>query len=195
MKLISFNVRGLGSMLKRKEVGKLVREEQPDFLFLQETKLEKVDDDLGRTVWNSGEVGWVMKESIGASGGLMCFWNFWNKKSFAKTGDFSGDGYLRITGEWGIHKVKCNLVNVYGPNDRQRRLKLWDELKNMITEEGGRWLIAGDFNAVRCLEERRGRIGERPDMKDFDVFIISVGLIDIKMANRCLHGTNWMVQP
>ncbi|GLT37184.1 hypothetical protein SLA2020_115170 [Shorea laevis] len=181
MKLISFNVRGLGSVLKRKEIGKLVREERPDFLFLQESKLERVDDELSRTVWNSRECGWVMKESIGASGGLLCFWN---KKNFAKTGDHTGDGYLRITGEWGIHKVKCNLVNVYGPNDRQKRLKLWDELRNMITEEGGRWLIAGDFNAVRCLKEKRGRTGESPDMKEFDAFILSTGLIDIKMVNR-----------
>ncbi|GKU96326.1 hypothetical protein SLEP1_g9574 [Rubroshorea leprosula] len=87
------------------------------------------------------------EESIGASGGLLCFWN---KKTFDKTGDHTGDGYLRISGELGIYKVKCNLVNVYGPNDRQKQLKLWDELRNMITKEGGPWLIAGDFNAVRC---------------------------------------------
>ncbi|GKV33388.1 hypothetical protein SLEP1_g41905 [Rubroshorea leprosula] len=172
---------GLGSALKRKEIGKLVREERPDFLFLQESKLERVDDDLSRTVWNSGDCGWVMKESIGASRGLLCFWN---KKNFDKTGDHTGDGYLRISGEWGFHKVKCNLVNVYGPNDRQKRLKLWDELRNMITEEGGRWLIVGDFNAVRCLKERRGRTGESPDMREFDTFILSAGLIDIKMVNR-----------
>ncbi|GKV41666.1 hypothetical protein SLEP1_g49166 [Rubroshorea leprosula] len=166
---------------ERREVGKLVRMEQPDFLWLQETKLEKVDDNLCRMMWDSREFGWVMKESIGASGGLLCFWN---KENFTKTGDSTGDGYLRISGEWGIHKMKYNLVNVYGPNDRQKRLKLWDELRIMITEEGGRWLIAGDFNAVRCLEERRGRTGESPDMKDFDVFIQSARLIDIKMANR-----------
>ncbi|GLU12861.1 hypothetical protein SLE2022_295190 [Rubroshorea leprosula] len=121
MKLVSFNVRGLGSVLKRKEIGKLVRMEHPDFLFLQETKLEKVDDNLCRMMWDSRDFGWEMKESIGASGGLLCFWN---KVIFTKTGDSTGDGYLRITGEWGIHKVKYNLVNVYGPNDRQKRLKL-----------------------------------------------------------------------
>ncbi|GKV13309.1 hypothetical protein SLEP1_g24337 [Rubroshorea leprosula] len=170
-----------GLMGRRKEVGKLVRVEQPDFLLLQETKLEKVEDNLCRMMWDSREFGWVMKESIGASGGLLCFWN---KANFIKTGNSTGDGYLRISGEWGIHKMKYNLVNVYGPNDRQKRLKIWDELRTMITEEGGRWLIAGDFNAVRCLEERRGRTGETPDMKDFDGFIQSAGLIDINMANR-----------
>ncbi|GKU89461.1 hypothetical protein SLEP1_g3594 [Rubroshorea leprosula] len=99
---------------------------------------------------------------------------------------FTDDGYLRITGEWGIHKVKCNLVNVYGPNDRQKRVKLWDELRNMITKERVRWLIVGEFSVVRCLEERRGRIRESPDMKDFDVFILSASLIDIKMVQQGL---------
>ncbi|GKV32368.1 hypothetical protein SLEP1_g40981 [Rubroshorea leprosula] len=155
---VTGEVGGLGSVLKRKEVGKLVRIEQPNFLFLQETKLETGDDDLCRMMWNSNEIDWVMKESIGASGGLL-----W---------------------EWGLDKVKCNLVNVYGPNDRQKRLKLWDELEHMIIEEGGRWLIAGDFNAVRCLEERRGRTGESTDMKKFDEFILVAGLVDIKMVNR-----------
>ncbi|GKU90242.1 hypothetical protein SLEP1_g4255 [Rubroshorea leprosula] len=166
-------------------------------------------------MWNSNEIDWVMKESVGASGGLLCIWN---KKKFAKTKIFTGDGYLRITEEWGLDKVKCNLVNVYGPNDRQKRLKLWDQLEHMIIEEGGRWLIAGDFNAIRCLEEKRGRIGESTNMKKFDEFILAAGLVDIKMVNRhftwyrpdgtamsrldrvlmnvemCSMGGNWMQQ-
>ncbi|GLT50538.1 hypothetical protein SLA2020_240190 [Shorea laevis] len=54
----------------------------------------------------------------------------------------------------------------------------------MIMDEGGRWLIAGDFNAVRCIEERRGRTGESPNMKDFNDFIEAVGLVDHKLANQ-----------
>ncbi|GKV02160.1 hypothetical protein SLEP1_g14627 [Rubroshorea leprosula] len=113
----------------------------------------------------------------------------WKRLGF-QTQENEGESSL---GEWGIHKVKCNLVNVYGPNDRQKRLKLWDELRNMITEEGGRWLIAGDFNAVRCLEEKRGRTGESPDMREFDAFILSTGLIDIK-NEMCRMGRDWVQQ-
>ncbi|GLT90583.1 hypothetical protein SLE2022_085080 [Rubroshorea leprosula] len=54
----------------------------------------------------------------------------------------------------------------------------------MIMEEGGRWLIVGDFNAVRSIKERRGRTGESPDMKEFNDFIEAVGLVDHKLANR-----------
>ncbi|GLT56373.1 hypothetical protein SLA2020_294170 [Shorea laevis] len=181
MKLISFNVRGLGSVLKRKEVGKLVRVERPDVLFLQETKLEMVEGNLCKMLWFSDEFDWVMKESVGASEGLLCIWN---RLAFVKQGEFSGDGFVGVSGEWGPQKLKCNLVNIYAPNDRQKKLKLWEELRHMIMEEEGRWLIAGDFNAVRCANERKGKTWETMEMRDFDDFIVSAGLVDLKLVNR-----------
>ncbi|GKV33280.1 hypothetical protein SLEP1_g41808 [Rubroshorea leprosula] len=57
-------------------------------------------------------------------------------------------------------------------------------MRTLILEKGGRWLIASDFNAVRCLEEKRGRIGENPEMSDFNAFIETTRLIDIRLANR-----------
>ncbi|GKU94200.1 hypothetical protein SLEP1_g7726 [Rubroshorea leprosula] len=54
----------------------------------------------------------------------------------------------------------------------------------MVTDKEGCWLIAGDFNAVRGPEERKGRTGESPDMKDFDEFIVTTDLVDVKLSNR-----------
>ncbi|GLT88941.1 hypothetical protein SLE2022_069480 [Rubroshorea leprosula] len=181
MKLISFNVRGLGGVLKRREVGRMVRAEHPDFLFLQETKLERVEGTLCKMLWFSDEFDWVMKESDGASGGLLCVWN---SLEFVKQGEFLGDGFLGITGEWGSKKMKCNFVNVYAPTDRHKKVKLWAELRQRIMDEEGIWMIIGDFNAVTCIEERRGRTGESPEMKEFDDFVVSTGLVDLKLANR-----------
>ncbi|GKV44390.1 hypothetical protein SLEP1_g51580 [Rubroshorea leprosula] len=141
---------GLGGSMKRKEVGKVVRKERLDFLFLQETKMQEVDGSVCRGLWYSDDCDWVMKESIGASGALMCVWN---NVSFVKLREFVGDGFLGIDGVWG-------------------------------PEKGGCWMIAGDFNAVRCPEERRGRTGECPEMEEFNVFIESSGLVDIRLANR-----------
>ncbi|GKV50668.1 hypothetical protein SLEP1_g57366 [Rubroshorea leprosula] len=126
----------------------------------------------------SAEIG---AGSIGASGGLLCVWD---RRNFSKLGQFTRDGYLGIKGLWGEKKELCYLVNVYAPNDRKKKAELWDELRQMIMEEGGRWLIAGDFNAVRSIEERRGKTGESPEMKEFNDFIEAVGLVDYKLANR-----------
>ncbi|GKV50980.1 hypothetical protein SLEP1_g57658 [Rubroshorea leprosula] len=173
--------RGLGGTLKKKEVRRLVQEEKPDFLFLQETKLEKVDEGICKQLWNSDEVDWVAKGSSGASGGLLCMWD---RRQFVKREDFSSDGFVGLAGEWGANKRQYLLINVYGPNDRQKKASLWEELRKMVTEKEGCWLIAGDFNAVRGLEERRGRSGESPDMKDFDEFIVTTDLVDVKLSNR-----------
>ncbi|GLT66340.1 hypothetical protein SLA2020_387080 [Shorea laevis] len=91
MIFLSFNVRGLGGVLKKKEVGRLIREHKPDFVFLQETKLEGVDRGLCRLLWGSDECDWVSKDSSGASGGLVCLWS---KLQLVKLGDFQGDGFF-----------------------------------------------------------------------------------------------------
>ncbi|GLT40901.1 hypothetical protein SLA2020_149990 [Shorea laevis] len=72
MKIISFNVRGLGSLIKRKEIFRLVRREKPDVLFLQETKLEEVEVSLCKMLWFSDDCDWVMQKSVGNSGGMLC---------------------------------------------------------------------------------------------------------------------------
>ncbi|GLT55434.1 hypothetical protein SLA2020_285550 [Shorea laevis] len=181
MKIVSFNVRGLGGALKKKEVGKLMRMERPDLLFLQETKLEIVDNGMCRCLWHSDGFEWAMKESVGAAGGLLCIWD--NLK-FVKDMEFTGEGYIGISGVWGPEKKRCHFVNVYAPNDRQKKLKVWEELSQMIVEKGGRWMLARDFNAVRCIEERKGRTGETPEMRDFDNFIESTGLVDVRLTNQ-----------
>ncbi|GKV46852.1 hypothetical protein SLEP1_g53813 [Rubroshorea leprosula] len=172
---------GLGGSLKKKEVRRLVTEEKPDFLFLQETKLEKVDVDIYSQLWSSDELGWVAKGSAGASGGLLCIWD---RRHFVKREEFIGDGFVGISGEWRANKQQYFLVNVYGPKDRQKKASLWKELRRMVTDKEGCWLIAGDFNAVREPGERRGRTGESPVMKDFDEFIVSTDLVDVKLTNR-----------
>ncbi|GKV32708.1 hypothetical protein SLEP1_g41295 [Rubroshorea leprosula] len=181
MKILSFNVRGLGGILKKKEVGKLVKAERPDFLFLQETKLEKADGNLCRMLWNSDGFDWVMKGSSGASGGMVCVWD---KLQFTKKEEFVGDGFLGVVGEWGVSKLQCYFVNVYASNDKRKKVEVWEELQKVIIEKGGRWLLAGDFNAVRYLEEKRGRTGENVEMRDFNAFIETTGLVDIRLANR-----------
>ncbi|GKV47369.1 hypothetical protein SLEP1_g54274 [Rubroshorea leprosula] len=175
------NFRSLGSGLKRREILKLVKKENPDFLFLQETKLEEVEESLCRALWNSDNFDWIMQKSMGNSGGLLCIWN---KSCFIKQGVIEGGGFIGVSGEWGKERKKCNVINVYAPCDRHRKVLLWEELAGRVLEEGGCWLLAGDFNAVRNVSERRGKRGETQDMQDFNHFVESTGLIDVGLRNR-----------
>jgi exonuclease III len=51
MKIISYNVRGLGGGEKRVEVRKLVLEKHPWVLCLQESKLSTVNDLVVKSFW------------------------------------------------------------------------------------------------------------------------------------------------
>lgn len=51
MRLLSWNVRGLGGLEKRKEVMELVKENMSFVLCLQETKMQLIDDFLRTSVW------------------------------------------------------------------------------------------------------------------------------------------------
>ncbi|GKV21745.1 hypothetical protein SLEP1_g31697 [Rubroshorea leprosula] len=165
----------------RREILKLVKKENPDFLCLQETKLEVVEESLCRALWYSENFDWVMQKSMGNSGGLLCIWN---KSCFIKKCVIEGSGFIGVSGEWGKERKKCNLINVYAPCDRQGKVLLWEELAGRVLEEGGCWLFAGDFNAVRNVSERKGRMRETQDMQDFNHFVESTGLIDVGLRNR-----------
>ncbi|GKU97059.1 hypothetical protein SLEP1_g10243 [Rubroshorea leprosula] len=146
-----------------------------------ETKLERMDVGICNHLCNFDEFDWVVKGSSRASGGLLCIWD---RRHFVKREEFTGDGYVGISGEWGVNKQQCCLINVYGPNDKQKRAKLWEELRKMVIDKEGRWLIVGDFKAVRGPEERRGKTRVSSDMRDFEEFIVTTGLVDVKLTNR-----------
>lgn len=75
MKIISWNVRGLGGFEKRREVKQLVREKNPFILCLQESKLSVVNDLVCKALWDDTSVDFSFKPSIGASRGLITLWN------------------------------------------------------------------------------------------------------------------------
>ena len=71
MLILSWNVRGLGSGVKRRMVKGVVLRLKPEVLFIQESKLKVFDSRVIQVVggqWLSRGVG---VEAVGASGGLL----------------------------------------------------------------------------------------------------------------------------
>jgi hypothetical protein len=74
MIVLSFNVRGLGGVVKHKRIRELVREQHVDFLAIQETKLEVTTDKLCYYLWGDQDCDWAFLPSIGNSGGILSIW-------------------------------------------------------------------------------------------------------------------------
>ncbi|GKV23593.1 hypothetical protein SLEP1_g33302 [Rubroshorea leprosula] len=58
------------------------------------------------------------------------------------------------------------------------------EKKCLVSSRNGNWCLAGDFNAVRSIEERAGCRGMSAEMREFDEFIHSADLIDLPLVGR-----------
>ncbi|KAF1881840.1 hypothetical protein Lal_00042553 [Lupinus albus] len=69
--MATVNVRGLGGGTKKCVVRTMVRNENLDFLCIQETKLELVDYQLCFSLWVGSDFDWIFQPSIGKSGGLL----------------------------------------------------------------------------------------------------------------------------
>ncbi|KAK2372032.1 DNA-(apurinic or apyrimidinic site) endonuclease [Trifolium repens] len=79
MKLISYNIRGLGGKAKKSDIRKIILQNSPDLVCIQETKAEKLDRRTCTSLWGSYEFDFVFKEADGRSGGLLTIWGL---KSF-----------------------------------------------------------------------------------------------------------------
>lgn len=82
---------------------------------------------------------------------------------------------------WRGFSEKVNRVNVYAPIDQTERLLLWSKLLSSKNRKEGVWLLMGDFNEVRRIEDIFSEKVCYSSMEAFSSFISEVGLIDFSM--------------
>lgn len=118
---ISFhNIRGYGSLANKKHITQLIRREDFNVCFIQETKLKEVDENFVFALWGNKDMDWSFKGANGRSGGLLTMW----KKSFLDVCfSFIGEGFLGINVDW--KRGNNNLVNVYSSCSIHLKRKLW----------------------------------------------------------------------
>ena len=114
MKLISFNVRGLGSKEKIRMLRRLTTKNKPWFLLIQETKLEKVEINITRRLWYDGSGVMEYVASEGNSGGLI---TVWDDRIFVAQEIVKRFRFMVLIGELSQMKIQVAIVNVYAPND------------------------------------------------------------------------------
>lgn len=117
MKLISYNIRGLGGTAKKNENRNQIQSHKPDIICIQETKMEAIKRSTCDLMWSSSNNNFEFKPSTGRSGGILSIWDnnvFTEKKKHIK------EHILWLEGEWGEDEKLVSIVNVYGPCDARR---------------------------------------------------------------------------
>jgi len=184
MKIISWNVWGLGGFEKRREVCNLVREKKPLILCIQETKLVRIDVQLSQSLWGGVDVEFSFQPSIGASGGLL---SLWDSKEVVVWSSWSFEHVLVITGSFEKTREQFVVFNVYAPCDATRQQVLWVNISNKLLSVADQNVcICSVFNVIRCAEERRsvGPIVNLVGNALFNQFIVDNSLIDLPLRSR-----------
>jgi len=114
MKIITYNVRGLGGGEKRKEVRRLDNEKNPLVLCIQETKMALVNDHMVKSLWGDGENNFSYLPFVGASGGLV---TVWDASKIDVWSSFSFGHVLAIKGKDLLSEEVFIIFNVYAPCD------------------------------------------------------------------------------
>ena len=183
MKLLSWNIRGLGSAEKRSEVRLLVGEKVPWIVCLQETKLSTFDSSFVSLLWGNSSFNFSFCPSEGASGGLLIMWD---TKEVEVWSSVSRTHFLLIHGRFVHSSEEFYLVNVYAPCGSRDKEALWGSLATQLLLRGKRVCVCRDFNAVRRPEERRlvRRAPMSNDHAAFNSFIEDTGLLDLPLFGR-----------
>ncbi|XP_071741238.1 uncharacterized protein [Rutidosis leptorrhynchoides] len=180
---MSFNIRGFGSG-KESKIGdcrKLINREKPDILAIQETKSKNLCNNWVSLLWGSNDFGFIQKDMIGKSGGMLLIWE---NKEFIAEQTLVDDFFLAVKGIWKNKDCSCYIVNVYGPHDDSNKVKMWDTLESLVGVDGKACVLCGDFNEVRVQEERFNCVFNERRARMFNNFIEKTQLIDIPMGGK-----------
>lgn len=139
MKLVSFNMRGVGSIAKQRRFRSLVIREKFDMCFIQETKRKEIDTSIVSRMWGGDDVEWIAQPSDGLSGGIL---TCWRKGILSVLFSFSQTGYVGVAAQ--IEGRLFYFVNVYSGCSARRKRDLWASLiRDKVRLNPGVWVIGG----------------------------------------------------
>lgn len=148
---LSWNVRGLGNLKRRRLVKELVGQYKPDVVILKETKLARMNNRIVRSLCSVENVDWIDLPAIGSVGGIIMFWN----KDCVQCVTKWVDGFS-VSMEAGIlgGNQRWVITGVYGPPSGAGWADFLVELRSIIGRRDLPWCIGGDFNEIMYVGER-----------------------------------------
>jgi hypothetical protein len=149
MKIASWNPRGLGNQRAVHSLLQLQKTEDPDILFLSETKL--IEREIEHLRWKLNMPNMVVKDCEGRCGGLAMFWKRGVDVSLRWKGRYHID--VDVTEENG---KKWRLTGIYGESKAGEKENTWRLLRTLHAQSDLPWLCIGDFNEILFAGEKEG---------------------------------------
>ncbi|KAK8677347.1 hypothetical protein V6N13_142891 [Hibiscus sabdariffa] len=168
MRVLSWNVRGLGSSVKRSAIHKVLRQQRIEMVFLVETKLEVVSEAVVKSLWWTDSYSFLVSASEGLSGSIIIIWEV---GKFVVSVSYIDPNFVLLRGTWCVEDWACAMIAFYAPCGFMLQQDLWRKLVSMIGSLTEPICCGGDFNVVLSLDERRRCVGDKRVMAGFASFV------------------------
>ena len=186
MSLISWNCRGLGNLRIVKALERMVSKEDPNFVFLMETKadMEWMIMVRDRCKFKNG----LIVPSEGKSGGLALFWKEGIKLDVQTYSQSHIDALVHGGGEVGW----WHLTGFYGDPDTNKRPESWRKLRHLSKTSDLPWLVIVDFNEITSVFEKEGG-SDRP-RQQMGNFVDTINWCSLKDLGYTGPKFTWLYQ-
>lgn len=190
--ILVWNVRGINSKEKWDALRAKINESSCHLVCLQETKRSSFDHLYLKKFCPKNLNSFAFFPSAGASGGLITIWN----SNFFSGVIVQANAYC-ITVKFTnlLDSSSFHLSNVYGPSHADGKMAFITWFLNFDTTAFEDWLIVGDFNLYRSVDDRNKPGGDAGDMQMFNNLISDLDLVDIPFSGRCFTWSNMQLDP
>ncbi|GJS63553.1 RNA-directed DNA polymerase, eukaryota [Tanacetum coccineum] len=150
-----------------------------------------------KLLWGNSNYQFVSSDSAGNSGGILCVWE---DSIFKKDSMTVSDNFIALFGTWLPNNSKVLIVAVYAPQSPVHKRLLWDYISGLIARWHGDSIVFGDFNEVRCAEERFGSQFHHSSAREFNNLLLCLAVGDKirRLIRNLVHTSatkmrNWIV--
>lgn len=186
--ILCWNIRGLNSDDKWRAVRQMIDESGCSIFCLQETKRDSFDSAYIKKMAPKRFDSFCFSPSEGASGGILICW----------VGAHFLANVLCITKSAIVVRFTSNhcgdvwtLVSVYGPCQEPDRSLFVQWLFDLDIPDNENWILMGDFNFYRSIDNRNRAGGNMNGMMIFNSVIISnLGLLELPLKGRSFTWSN-----
>ncbi|XP_071698925.1 uncharacterized protein [Rutidosis leptorrhynchoides] len=181
MIVLSLNIRGCKKRRKQLWVKELCVKNKVQFVGIQESKMSRLELFRLNTMWGNPNFDYAVSLARGRSGGLI---SIWDPSIFRKLQIWCDDWFIIVKGKWTNIEDDMYLVNIYSPLSLGDKQVLWNRLSNFMNDNVGAYIFMGDFNEVRCEDDRFGCIFNEGAAAAFNEFIREANVHDMAMSGR-----------
>jgi exonuclease III len=181
MNIITWNIRGLNNPRKKIILKNRLMKEQMHLCFIQETKCT-VDrmEIINKKQWSKYTMLVVEGQQMARS--ILTLWNPQVTNLLtAKATRHTLSVNMQSIGNTEV--ILC--TNVYEPQMLEEKKRMLLDLENLKSHSSNlHWILAGDFNIIMTLAEKKGGTGRLDRyVEDFSYFIDTVEMVDIRTNN------------